>query len=201
MCTSFCAPSPSRTTCKREVEQHRIERRAETAQHRRRPRRGMRACRAWPVANSSTVSLVEVSLSTVVQLKLAATPRASIACKAAAGIAASVKTKQSIVAMSGAIMPLPLAMPQMRTSVSPIRAVRVAALGKVSVVMMPRAAASHPSSASEACSEGSAAVRRSCGSTSPITPVEARNTSRGRQPIRRAASAAVARRPRRRRGR
>ena len=117
MCTSFCAPSPSRTTCK--------ARSCSTASSAARkprsigpPAAGMRACRAWPVANSSTVSLVEVSLSTVVQLKLPATPRASIACKAAAGIAASVNTKQSMVAMSGAIMPLPLAMPQMRTSVS-----------------------------------------------------------------------------------
>ena len=44
--------------------------------------------------------------------------------------------------MSGAIMPLPLAMPVIRIGASPIHAVRVAALGKVSVVMMPRAAAS-----------------------------------------------------------
>ena len=47
--------------------------------------------------------------------------------------------------MSGAIMPLPLAMPLIRTSAPPMLASRVAALGNVSVVMMPRAAFSHAS--------------------------------------------------------
>ena len=94
--------------------------------------------------------------------------------------------------MSGAIMPLPLAMPVIRTSASPIRAVRVAALGKVSVVMMPRAAASQPSSRRPACSAGSAATSFSCGSTSPITPVEATNTCFAGQPTSFAAAAAVA---------
>ena len=63
-----------------------------------------------------------------------------------------------MVAMSGAIIPLPLAMPQIRTSVSPILAVRVATLGKVSVVMMPRAASCQASSRRPACSAGSAAI-------------------------------------------
>ena len=97
-----------------------------------------------------------------------------------------------MVAMSGAIMPLPLAMPLMRTSASPMRAMRVAAFGKVSVVMMPRAASSQPYSLRLSCSAGRAAVMRACGRTSPITPVEARNTSRLRQPSNSAAAAAVA---------
>ena len=49
--------------------------------------------------------------STVVQLKLASTLFFSSDCMTPAGSFASVKTKQSIVAMSGAIMPLPLAIP------------------------------------------------------------------------------------------
>jgi hypothetical protein len=53
---------------------------------------------------------------------------------------ASVKTNASMVAMSGAIMPDPLAMPAMATSAPPIRAVAVAPFGKVSVVMMALAA-------------------------------------------------------------
>ena len=57
---------------------------------------------------------------------------------------------------------------------------------------MPRAAASHASSASAACSAGSAAISFSCGSTSPITPVEATNTCRGGHPTSLAAAAAVA---------
>ena len=105
---------------------------------------------------------------------------------------ASVKTKHSMVAISGAIMPLPLQKPWIVTSALPIRAVRTAALGKVSVVMMPRAAASQPSSAKAACSPGQGGGECSCGSTSPITPVEASITSRGLQPTSPAAAAAVA---------
>ena len=51
----------------------------------------------------------------VTALKVSATPSFSSACKAGAAIGASVKTKDSIVAMSGAIMPAPLAMPAMVT--------------------------------------------------------------------------------------
>ena len=139
---SFCAPSPSRTTCS--------ARSCSTSSSALRngrmaclSSRSTRGCLAWPVANSSTVSLVEVSLSTVVALKLCLTPRSSMSCSSPAGSLASVNTKHSIVAMSGAIMPLPLAIPLIRTGTPPISAVRVLALGKVSVVMMPRAASSH----------------------------------------------------------
>ncbi len=111
---------------------------------------------------------------------------------ASAGIFASVKMKHSIVAISGAIIPLPLAMPVIRTVPSPICAVRVEALGNVSVVMMPRAAASHPSSVRLSCRPGSAATSFSCGSTSPITPVEATNTCFAGQPTIFAAASAVA---------
>ena len=57
-------------------------------------------------------------------------------------IAASVKMKDSIVPMSGAIMPAPLAMPVTVTCALPILVFAVATLGKVSVVMMARAASS-----------------------------------------------------------
>ena len=113
---------------------------------------------------------------TVVQLKLLSTPFRSMVCNASAGIFASVNTKHSIVAISGAIMPLPLAIPVIRTVASPICAVRVTALGNVSVVMMPRAAASQPSSVKPSCSVGIAATSFSCGNTSPMTPVEAMKT-------------------------
>jgi len=138
------------------------------------------------------VSEVDVSESTVVQLKLASIPFFSSVCMAAAGNFASVQTKQSMVAMSGAIMPLPFAMPLIRTSTPPILAVRVAAFGKVSVVIMPRAAASQASSPSDACRDGSAETSFSCGRTSPITPVDAMNTCFAGQPARSAAAAAVA---------
>ena len=70
-----------------------------------------RARPAAPVANSSSVSEVDVSLSTVIALNERRTDFDSIAWSAGAAIAASVNTKDSIVAMSGAIMPAPLAMP------------------------------------------------------------------------------------------
>ena len=182
---SFCAPSPSRTTCSARSSRTSSNAAANSSS-------GPASLPAAPVANSSTVSLVEVSLSTVVQLKLRSAPADTRACNGPAGIAASVNTKQSIVAMSGAIMPLPFAMPVIRTVEPAMVAVRVDAFGKVSVVMMPRAAASHATGDSAACRAGSAAVIRSGGSTSPITPVLARNTSLAGQPSRAAAASAVA---------
>ncbi len=95
---------------------------------------------AAPVANSISVSDVEVSLSTVIALKLVLTLLPSIACRAGAAIGASVKTNDSMVAMSGAIMPAPLAMPAMVTSTPSMATVAAASFGKVSVVMIARAA-------------------------------------------------------------
>ena len=66
---------------------------------------------AAPVAASSSVSLVEVSPSTVMQLKERSEASRSSARSTGAGSLASVATKASMVAMSGAIMPDPLAMP------------------------------------------------------------------------------------------
>ena len=77
----------------------------------------------------------------VTALKVSVTPSFSSACNADAEIAASVKMNESIVAMSGAIMPAPLAMPLIVTVALPIFAVAVATLGNVSVVMIARAAA------------------------------------------------------------
>ena len=56
------------------------------------------------------------------------------------GTAASVKMNASMVAMSGAIIPEPLAMPLIVTTVLPSLAFAVAPLAKVSVVMMAAAA-------------------------------------------------------------
>ena len=85
-----------------------------------------------------------MSPSIVTALKLSATPRASRRCNTGAAIGASVNTKASMVAMSGAIMPAPLAMPQIVTVASPSFAVAAAPFGKVSVVMMALAAACQP---------------------------------------------------------
>ena len=196
MRTSLRAPSPSRMTCSARSSSTSSSARAKSFSIRLRALPpspdGTRGCLACPVANNSTVSEVEVSLSTVVQLKLRSVPLRSMVCMASAGSLASVKMKHSIVAMSGAIMPEPLAKPLMRTVVSPIWAVRVAPLGKVSVVMMPRAASSHAVSSRPCCRPGNAATSFSCGSTSPMTPVEARNTCFTGQPSSLAAACAVA---------
>ena len=69
------------------------------------------------------------SPSIVTALKVSATPSLSSVCNAFAEIAASVKTNDSIVAMSGAIMPAPLAMPLIVTIVSPSGTRRVAPFG------------------------------------------------------------------------
>ena len=81
------------------------------------------------MAKISSVSLVEVSLSTVTALKVLAVPRDNRSCSTGAAIGASVAMKESIVAMSGAIMPAPLEMPLMVTSVSPSLTVAVATFG------------------------------------------------------------------------
>ena len=86
---------------------------------------------------------MEVSPSTVMQLNDFSFAADTSACSTGAGIAASVNTNASMVAISGAIMPLPLANPLMVTWTPPIEAVRVHPFGKVSVVMIALAAGSH----------------------------------------------------------
>ena len=68
--------------------------------------------------------------------------RATIACSSPGATAASVKRKTSIVAMSGAIMPEPLAKPAIVTGTPPSSTRAAAPFGKVSVVMIARAARS-----------------------------------------------------------
>src|SRR4051812_7151353 len=87
-----------------------------------------------------------------------------------------------MVAMSGAIMPAPLAIPLMVTVVFPILAVAVATLGNVSVVMIALAASSHGSGLAWATMPSITPSNALALSGSPMTPVEARNTSAGRQP-------------------
>ena len=135
-----------------------------------------------PVATSAQESLVDVSPSIVMALKDGATACARQRSSRSFGTAASVATNASIVAMSGQIMPAPLAIPVTRI-VSPSTATsREASLRTVSVVMIASAARGHPSSARSASSAGSAAPMRSTGSGSPMTPVENGSTSSRLQP-------------------
>ncbi len=90
-------------------------------------------------------------------------------------------------------MPEPLAMPAMRTSRPSIVTLRLAPFGKVSVVMIARAAPAMPPGASDAARSASFAVMRSCGSGSPITPVEAVKTRASGTPAARATASVMAR--------
>ena len=78
-----------------------------------------------------------------------------------------------MVAMSGWIMPEPLAMPAIVISVSPIRARATLPLAKVSVVVIAVAAASQAIGSSAAASSGSRATTVATSRRSPITPVDA----------------------------
>ena len=82
----------------------------------------------------------------------------------------------SMVAMSGAIMPEPLAKPEIVTGAPAMSITAPAPLGYVSVVMIARAAPSSPSADRAAASSSSLAVIRSAAKGSPITPVEAIKT-------------------------
>ena len=73
-------------------------------------------CPAAPLANSSSVSLVDVSPSTVRRLKVASAVRRSTPRRKAGLAAASVTRNESIVAMWGSIIPEPLAIPASVTS-------------------------------------------------------------------------------------
>ena len=124
-------------------------------------------------------SLVEVSPSIVMRLKLASAASRTRNSSGSGAIAASVATKPSIVAMSGRIIPAPLAMPVTVTSRPPICSLRETALGTVSVVMMACAASAQLSGRRSATAAGNPASMRSTGSVSMITPVENGSTCDG----------------------
>ncbi len=69
----------------REIDHHAAQRLAEAARGPDRPASVTAAFLAWPVAHSSTVSLVEVSPSTVMQLNDTSVASLSSACSTAAG--------------------------------------------------------------------------------------------------------------------
>ncbi len=101
-------------------------------------------------------------------------------------------TNDSIVAMSGWIIPEPLAMPVTVTGTPSTATRRDAPLGTVSVVMIADTAANQWSGASAAFACGSAATIFATGSGSMITPVENGRTASGAQPSAAATAAQVA---------
>ena len=127
----------------------------------------------------------------VTALKVSSTPLLSSDCSTADDSGASVNTKDSMVAISGMIMPAPLAMPLMVTLALPSFTVAVATFGKVSVVMIAFAAPIQWSGVAASASVASTPSNLVASSGSPITPVEARNTSPVVQPTAFAAVCAV----------
>ena len=147
---------------------------------------------AWPFAMTMTVSFVLMSPSTVMRLKERSTASFVAATISALETAASVVTKHSIVAMCGLIMPAPFAMAPMRTRTSPIFTCTAISFGRVSLVMMARAAAS-PSQPNEVASSGMRGSIRSIGRGTPMIPVEQTCTSRCLSPSALAVAAVMAR--------
>ena len=102
------------------------------------------------------------------------------------GISASVMMNESMVAMSGWIMPAPLATPAILAP--PTSAVAI--FGTVSVVMIPRASSSMFVGRSAETSAGSAPRSLSSGKGRPITPVDETTISFRLQPSCSASAAA-----------
>src|SRR6185312_12906782 len=105
-----------------------------------------------PDASSMAVSLVDIAPSTFKVLKLSSAARLRICWSAERGTSASVVRKASIVAMFGAIIPQPLAIPPMVKLEPRI----TTCFGRWSVVRIPRAASSLPSADSLPASFGAA---------------------------------------------
>ena len=149
---------------------------------------------AAPLARTMTASLVEVSPSIVTWLKVRSTAGRRSSASACDAIGASVVRKASMVAICGWIMPAPFAMPPMRISrPSSSRAVTACSLGRVSVVMIARAASVPAPSVRRSSSVGIVATMAATGSREPMRPVDAGSTSSGAQPRCCAAAATTAR--------
>ena len=100
-------------------------------------------------------------------------------------MAQSVVRKHSMVPMLGWIIPLPLAMPPMRTTLPPMTVSTAASFFSVSVVMMAWAAASLASAewSRAAYSSGMPSSMTFTFRVWPMTPVEDTSTSSGLQPM------------------
>ena len=144
MVTNLVSPSPSFTTCQGQLVHQIVQRGGERRPSRaRRVRRyaARRAPAAAPVANSSTVSLVEVSLSMVMQLKVCRRPAASMRLQrrlrdGRVGEDVDQHRRQVRRDHAGALGEAVDDHVRRRRAAT----LRVASLGKVSVVMMARAA-------------------------------------------------------------
>ena len=143
-----------------------------------------------PLASRMTVSFVLMSPSIVMRLKEFATERFNSARRADWGMAASVVTTQSMVAMFGSIIPAPLAIPPTRNEPFEVFTSTAYSLAKVSLVMIAAAEAALPFL--EGFSAAIPLAMRSIGMGTPIRPVEQTRTSFCLSPKRFAAAAHMA---------
>src|SRR5256885_188092 len=146
-----------------------------------------------PPASRRTVSFVLVSPSTEMALKLRSATRRSSGWRAAGSPAASVVSTASSVAMSGWIMPAPLAIPPTVIMPAGVSKRTAQCLGRVSVVMMARAASGPASAVRCAAAAWRPVVICSSGSGTPITPVERTSAVRAGRPAACSAAWAIAR--------
>ena len=133
------------------------------------------------------MSFVDWQPSTDIALNESATPARRIRWSVSGSASASVVSTASIVAMSGASMAAPLAMPPTRKP-SPDTSV---SLRTVSVVMIACAALLPPSGRSDATRRGMPDSMGSIGSGMPMRPVEHTRTLSARQPRCSAASSVI----------
>src|SRR5438093_1455659 len=168
--TSFVAPSPSATSARASRCISASRPAANCASPRPRSRGRFSAS---PFARTATVSLVDWSASTVMQLKDRSTVRRTTAVSAAGATTASVAAKQNMVARWGSIMPTPFAIPPIVTARPSTSSRSAASFGFASVVRIASAAARPPWGESDLASFGSAARTLSIGSGTPMTPVDA----------------------------
>ena len=119
------------------------------------------------------ISLVEVSPSTEIMLNVSSATTLHALRSISGLIAVSLVTKQSMVAILGWIIPLPLAIPPTVQTLPSRSKLTATSLRRVSVVIIASAASVPPSARSAETSEGIALVIGSSGSGRPITPVDA----------------------------
>ena len=149
----------------------------------------MAAPPAAPFANISTVSFVLWSPSTSIMLNDASTASDNTDCRYFCSTGTSVARKHSMVAMSGWIIPTPLAAPPSVTFRPSISVEMAISLGRVSVVIMERANSWPPSPVNLILP--TFCLIRAMGSSTPIIPVLHARMSSESTPAWRAASAVI----------
>ena len=173
--TNFVTRSPSRTTAlaSSSITHFSASRNCLQAE----PLRRAAGIPLAPFASTITVSLVLMSPSMVIRLKLSSTASSTARWRQSRERFASVVMKQSIVAMLGEIMPAPFTQPPIRTRCSPISKEIATSFSCVSLVMIALAKSLPLFNARPSTSCGMCGVIRAIGIGRPITPVEQTPTS------------------------